>query len=134
MKIEPASCLVCQLSTEFSGFLALGRVVQFLSARLSCLVSQLSAELSPFTSHPTIYRQLGGTTSYLAAQTKNILSHRAVKERPISPRGRRRSYLDAFTISTWPQYTATYDALHPCDEMGRSSSARWDRTFFNRPV
>ena len=40
---------------ELSSFLALGRVVWFLSGRPSCLVSELSVELYPFTSHPTMY-------------------------------------------------------------------------------
>ena len=40
-----SNCLVSQLSSELSGFLALSRVVWFFSSRQNCLVSQRSAEL-----------------------------------------------------------------------------------------
>ena len=40
-----------------------------------------------------VYRRLSGRTSYLGARLKNVLFHRAVEERRISPRGRRTSYL-----------------------------------------
>ena len=36
------------------------------------------------------------------------ISHRAVEERPISPRGQRTSYFGTFTASTWPVRGPSY--------------------------
>ena len=54
------------------------------------------------------------------AKRNKVVSRRADNECRISPRGRRTSYLGAFTASTWPVY----------GEIRRSSSARRDATFF----
>ena len=43
---------------------------------------------------------LGWRTSYLDAQTKNVLSHRAVEERRILQRGQRTSYLAVYWLRT----------------------------------
>ena len=59
--------------------------------------------------------------SISTAERNNVLSHRAVEERPISARGRRTSYLGAFTASI--RYDTTFFV-----------NTRRDRSFFNRPV
>ena len=76
-----------------------------------------------------IYRWLSETTSYLTgrlkhdpsrARAKNVLSHHAVEKRPISPFGRR------------PSYLAIYTGHILAIKAPRFFNPRWDRTFFVR--
>ena len=83
-----------------------------------------------------LYRRLSGTTSYLAAQTKNVLSHRAVEERSITRRAdEERRFYGQYLASIRRDTTffvrgARWVVLQPPGDGRLSSSACRDTTLF----
>ena len=79
----PLQCLAAQKIWK-----CLDKLHPFISMRISSTES-----LKGHCCTQILYRRLSGRTSYLGARLKNVVSHRAVQERCISPRGRRTTYL-----------------------------------------